>query len=208
MWTYRNFDVFPADRNSSGIRWYCRTGEGITLKSDTKSEMRVLINEHIRDNAAKTIKEQRSKTDWKIYRNGRLYDSVDPDSRAVIQIAASLAGDMPGDSWEVRDHNGAIQYQRSPATVKRVALNPKQAARGETRFRETMTPENRPVRCDVYTPFIIGLELAGYKIVQGSCGCNILSQCDNCKSSSRTLIEDHNKSQLWACANCNTLEPK
>lgn len=49
MWTYKGFDVFPADRNSSGIRWYCRTGsgEGI-LRADSKDGMKELINEFIK----------------------------------------------------------------------------------------------------------------------------------------------------------------
>lgn len=43
MWTYKGIDVFPADRNSSGIRWYARTQNGI-LKADTKQGMKQLIN--------------------------------------------------------------------------------------------------------------------------------------------------------------------
>lgn len=43
-WTYRGIDVYPADRNSSGIRWYARTDSG-NLRSDTKQSMRILINE-------------------------------------------------------------------------------------------------------------------------------------------------------------------
>lgn len=44
MWTYKGFDIFQADRNSSGIRWYVRTEQGI-LRSDTKQGMKALINE-------------------------------------------------------------------------------------------------------------------------------------------------------------------
>lgn len=44
MWTYKGVDVYPADRNSSGIRWYARTysGEGV-LRADTKDGIRRLI---------------------------------------------------------------------------------------------------------------------------------------------------------------------
>lgn len=44
MWTYRGVDVFPADRNSMGIRWYARTSSGM-LRSDTKQMMRFAILE-------------------------------------------------------------------------------------------------------------------------------------------------------------------
>jgi Leu/Phe-tRNA-protein transferase len=47
MWTYYGVDVFPADRNSSGIRWYARTPAGI-LRADTKESMRQLIRESLK----------------------------------------------------------------------------------------------------------------------------------------------------------------
>jgi hypothetical protein len=43
MWTYKSVDVYPADRNSSGIRWYARTHYGI-LRADTRDGMRHLIS--------------------------------------------------------------------------------------------------------------------------------------------------------------------
>ncbi len=46
MWTYKGVDIFRADRNSSGIRWYARTGAGI-LRADSKASMRELINENL-----------------------------------------------------------------------------------------------------------------------------------------------------------------
>ena len=42
-WTYRGVDVFPADHNSSGIRWYARTSSGM-LRADSKSMMRLAIS--------------------------------------------------------------------------------------------------------------------------------------------------------------------
>jgi len=45
MWTYKGIDVFPADLNTSGIRWYARTASGI-LRADSKASMRNLITEH------------------------------------------------------------------------------------------------------------------------------------------------------------------
>jgi hypothetical protein len=44
MWTYRGVDVFPSDRNSSGIRWYARTASGM-LRADSKQMMRLAISE-------------------------------------------------------------------------------------------------------------------------------------------------------------------
>lgn len=46
MWTYKGIDVFGADLNASGIRWYARTPNG-TLRADTKESMRHLINEYL-----------------------------------------------------------------------------------------------------------------------------------------------------------------
>lgn len=43
MWTYKGIDVFPAGRNTSGIRWYARTANGM-LRADSKQAMRQLIN--------------------------------------------------------------------------------------------------------------------------------------------------------------------
>lgn len=47
MWTYRGVDVFPADRNSSGIRWYARTSSAPVLRADTKASMRELITREV-----------------------------------------------------------------------------------------------------------------------------------------------------------------
>lgn len=45
MWTYKGIDIFPADFNSSGIRWMAWTDWG-TLRADTKTGMRGLINHY------------------------------------------------------------------------------------------------------------------------------------------------------------------
>ncbi len=42
LWTYKGVDVFRADRNSMGLRWYCRTPNGM-LRADTKANMRHFI---------------------------------------------------------------------------------------------------------------------------------------------------------------------
>lgn len=47
MWTYKGIDIFPADPNSSGIRWYARTEWGM-LRADSKVSMKQLIN-HYKD---------------------------------------------------------------------------------------------------------------------------------------------------------------
>lgn len=44
-WTYKGIDVYRADPNSSGIRWYARTRTGI-LRADTKASMRDLITHY------------------------------------------------------------------------------------------------------------------------------------------------------------------
>lgn len=43
MWTYRGINVYPADRNASGVRWIASTGSGMKLRADTKEGMRQLI---------------------------------------------------------------------------------------------------------------------------------------------------------------------
>lgn len=49
MWTYKGVDIFPADRNSSGIRWYARNVPGApgTLRADSKQSMRELITHYL-----------------------------------------------------------------------------------------------------------------------------------------------------------------
>lgn len=47
MWTYKGVDVYPADRNSSGIRWYARHPLApAVLRSDTREGMRHLISRY------------------------------------------------------------------------------------------------------------------------------------------------------------------
>ena len=43
VWNYKGFVIFPANRNSSGIRWTVRSIHGYFLRSDTKAGMRQLI---------------------------------------------------------------------------------------------------------------------------------------------------------------------
>jgi hypothetical protein len=61
MWTYKGIDVFRADINSSGIRWYARTPWGI-LRADTKQSMRELISATMADNGVTRFS----------YRSGRM----------------------------------------------------------------------------------------------------------------------------------------
>lgn len=44
MWKYKGLDVYPADPNTSGIRWHARSPWGI-LRADTKASMRRLITD-------------------------------------------------------------------------------------------------------------------------------------------------------------------
>jgi len=46
-----------------------------------------------------------------IYRNGRLYDSLNPETHEVIQITESYAMDNPGDTWEVYKQDGELLAQ-------------------------------------------------------------------------------------------------
>ena len=46
-WSYKGIDIYPADQNASGIRWYARmAGAPATLRADTKASMRRLINHY------------------------------------------------------------------------------------------------------------------------------------------------------------------
>jgi hypothetical protein len=45
MWTYKGIDIFPADINGSGIRWYARTSDGM-LRADSKASMRQAVTEY------------------------------------------------------------------------------------------------------------------------------------------------------------------
>lgn len=47
-WTFKGVTVYPADLNSSGIRWYARLCLGYPLRSDTKASMRQLIRDSCR----------------------------------------------------------------------------------------------------------------------------------------------------------------
>jgi hypothetical protein len=55
MWTYKGIDVYPADRNSAGLRWAARTPDSWPaappmLRANTKQGMRELIT-HYRNEA-------------------------------------------------------------------------------------------------------------------------------------------------------------
>lgn len=43
-----------------------------------------------------------------IYRNGRLYDRLNPDTHEVLQIHRSYALDMPGDTWDCYKKDGSL----------------------------------------------------------------------------------------------------
>ena len=49
MWAYKGLDIFRADINGSGIRWYTRSPWGI-LRADSKASMRGLITTTMTDN--------------------------------------------------------------------------------------------------------------------------------------------------------------
>lgn len=52
-WTYKGVDIHPADRNSSGIRWWALTDKG-RIMADTKQGMKQLINARtVRKNTAR-----------------------------------------------------------------------------------------------------------------------------------------------------------
>jgi hypothetical protein len=51
---------------------------------------------------------------WTITRNDRVYDRVDHTTHTVVQIARSLADDMPNDLWQVWDSNCELVYAVGP----------------------------------------------------------------------------------------------
>ena len=53
-----------------------------------------------------------------ILRNGNPYDCLDENTHAVTQIARSLAHDMRGDTFTVRDESGEEYYSISVSTSK------------------------------------------------------------------------------------------
>ena len=58
MWTYMGLDIFRADINGSGIRWYTRSPWGI-LRADSKASMRGLITATMTDNGIIRIGKRR-----------------------------------------------------------------------------------------------------------------------------------------------------
>jgi len=48
-----------------------------------------------------------------IYRNGRLYDSLDSRQHAIVQIARTLHGSYPQDVFTVCDDTGELYYEIS-----------------------------------------------------------------------------------------------
>lgn len=52
----------------------------------------------------------------KVYRNGRLYYSLDNEHYAILSYARGLSEDRPHDLIEVRDENGELYYVCGPKT--------------------------------------------------------------------------------------------
>ena len=53
----------------------------------------------------------------RIFRNGRLYDSLDPKTHAITQYVRSLLETHPKDTFSVNDENGECYYQVGSLTV-------------------------------------------------------------------------------------------
>ncbi len=141
---------------------------------------------------------------WTIHRNGRLYDTLDPKSHAVLQIARSLSSDNPGDSFTVKNETGETVGEFK-TTVSHMALTKSVQAAALKKYHETMTPENRVVRDDTITPFFIGLSIRGFSTETRN-GCDILSDCPTCRKSSRALVRNDATGKMFqACPYCNTL---
>ncbi len=47
----------------------------------------------------------------KLYRDGKLFDEMDADTRATSQIARSFAHDFPGSQFTLKDENGEAIYE-------------------------------------------------------------------------------------------------
>jgi len=51
MWTYKGLDIFQADRNSMGLRWYARVPFGPLnrLWTYSKADMRQMITQYLHE---------------------------------------------------------------------------------------------------------------------------------------------------------------
>ena len=47
----------------------------------------------------------------RIYRNGRLYDQLDPETHAILPHVRQMANEMVGDTFSVKDHTGQTYYE-------------------------------------------------------------------------------------------------
>lgn len=74
-WTYKGIDIYPADPNTSGIRWHARIPDSPTVNSfraDTKEGMRELINDHLIANPSQ--RQQPLPTETQLDRIGELLE--------------------------------------------------------------------------------------------------------------------------------------
>ena len=58
MWTYKGINVYRADANASGIRWYSRINWDDyppILRADSKAGMRALINDVLSAHGLKSL---------------------------------------------------------------------------------------------------------------------------------------------------------
>lgn len=53
-----------------------------------------------------------------IYRNGKLYDSLDPRKYAVKQITSSYAEQWKGDTFTLKNEDNIVYYEVCVQTVK------------------------------------------------------------------------------------------
>lgn len=78
----------------------------------------------------------------KLYRNGRLFDEMDSESHATIQIAASFADDMPGDKFELKDEAGETIYEALVTVGKPLTAAMRRQAEG--RAKRSSPPARKP----------------------------------------------------------------
>jgi len=55
-----------------------------------------------------------------IKRNGNVYDRLNPETHAVLQIARGYARDMPNDTWAIEDEQGEEYFSTYTEAMTKV----------------------------------------------------------------------------------------
>ena len=82
-------------------------------------------------------------------------------------------------------------------------IPPHTLARAKAQYLATMTPENRIVRDDTITPYVMAMKLAGFRVVTDS-WCN-RQTCPHCRGAYSAKYRK-GSSDYWSCPHCNTID--